>query len=107
MTQITTEEIKQKIANKESFLLDMYATWCGPCKVLMRNLTEVSQTLNESEEKAKYTIYKFDVDSDKEFAVNELGIRSVPTLKLFDEGKEVFSQPGVLSTKQIKELLLN
>lgn len=106
MTQLTTEELKSKIEKKENFLLDLYATWCGPCKVLMRNLTEVDEKLKK-ENNSKYSIYKFDIDTDREFVVNQLQIKSVPTLKLFKEGKEVFSNPGVVSTSQILSLLEN
>ena len=76
MEQITSSQIKEKIQNKESFVLDMFATWCGPCKTLMANL-EMAQKSSLS-----VPVYKFDIDSDKEFAVTEMGIRSVPTLKI-------------------------
>ena len=35
MQQLTTSELKEKINNKENFVLDLYATWCGPCKVML------------------------------------------------------------------------
>ena len=37
MELITSSQIKEKIQNKESFVIDMFATWCGPCKTLMAN----------------------------------------------------------------------
>ncbi len=80
MEQLTTSELKQKIENKENFVLDLYATWCGPCKVMLNNLGKVNESLiNESVDRPKYGIYKFDVDSDMDF-MRELGIRSVPTI---------------------------
>ena len=45
MQQITAEEIKRKIEQGESFVLDLFATWCGPCKVMLRNLEEVNTSL--------------------------------------------------------------
>lgn len=105
MQQIDTKELKKKIENGENFILDFYATWCGPCKILMKNLTDVEEELKKkSITQPLYSIYKFDIESDKEFVVTEMGIRSVPTLKVFKEGKEIFSRPGVMSTNQIMEL---
>ena len=106
MQQLTTIELKNKIANKENFVLDLYATWCGPCKIMLNNLSKVNESLiKESTENPKYNIYKFDIDSDKEFVVSELGIRSVPTLKIFKEGQEVFSKPGVMSPSEVLNLI--
>lgn len=103
MEQLTTEELKKKIENKENFVLDLFATWCGPCKIMLNNLDRVNESL--SEKSSNYKIYKYDIDSDREFVVSELGIRSVPTIKLFKEGKEVFSKAGVMSTTEVLTLL--
>ena len=97
MTTITTQEIKNKIANGESFVVDFFATWCGPCKILMRNL-------QIAEEKGfAAPVYTFDVDSDKEFAINELGIRSVPTVKYFKKGQIAETKTGVQTPDQLIE----
>ena len=106
MQQLTTEQLKEKIQNGEDFVLDLFATWCGPCKIMLNNLTRVNETLiKESTSVPKYNIYKYDIDTDKEFVVNELGIRSVPTIKIFKEGKEVFSRPGVMTPGEVLNLL--
>jgi thioredoxin 1 len=104
MQQLTTEQIKQKMANGENFVLDLFAVWCGPCKVMLSNLEKVNESLLKESTEPKYGIYKYDVESDTEFT-KELGIRSVPTIKIFKEGKEVFSQSGVMSPTQILALL--
>jgi thioredoxin 1 len=49
-------------------------------------------------------IFSLDIDSDRDF-VMELGIRSVPTLKVYKEGKEVFSNVGVMSQSQLLEVI--
>lgn len=106
MQQITTSELKEKIENGENFVLDLFATWCGPCKIMLSNLNRVNESLiNESTQEPKFKIYKFDIDSDREFVINEMNIKSVPTLKIFKEGKEVFSKPGVMSPSEILNLL--
>lgn len=106
MQQITTEELKQKMQNGENFVLDLFATWCGPCKIMLNNLSKVNESLiKESNGSPSYNIYKYDIDTDKEFVMTELGIRSVPTIKIFKEGKEVFSKAGVMSPSEVMTLL--
>lgn len=105
MQQLTSEEIKQKINEGENFVLDLFAVWCGPCKVMLSNLEKVNESLiKESNGSPTYGIYKYDVESDREFSM-ELGIRSVPTIKIFENGGEVFSQSGVMSPDQVLGLL--
>jgi thioredoxin reductase (NADPH) len=96
MEQITTQQLKDKINNGENFVLDLYATWCGPCKIM---------SLIKESTQPKYNIYKYDIDSDREFVVNELNVRSVPTIKIFKSGQEVFSKPGVMSPNEVLNLL--
>jgi thioredoxin 1 len=100
MKQLTSQEVKEKINNKENFVLDLFATWCGPCKVLMGNLG----ALEKSGEALPMNIYTLDIDSDRDF-VMELGIRSVPTLKVYKGGEEVFSNVGVMSQSQLLEVM--
>jgi thioredoxin 1 len=100
MTQLTSQELKEKINNKENFMLDLFATWCGPCKVLLGNLG----ALEKSGEALPMNIYTMDIDSDRDF-VMELGIRSVPTLKVYKGGEEVYSNVGVMSQSQLLEVM--
>jgi thioredoxin 1 len=105
MQQLTSEEIKQKINEGENFVLDLFAVWCGPCKVMLGNLERVNESLiKESAGSPTYGIYKYDVESDMDFS-RELGIRSVPTIKIFKNGGEVFSQAGVMTPAQVLGLL--
>jgi len=74
---------------------------------MLNNLTRVNESLikEQKDNDKNFTIYKYDIDSDKEFVINELGIRSVPTIKIFKEGKEIFSKAGVLSPNEVLSLL--
>lgn len=96
MQTLTTQELKSKINNKESFVIDFFATWCGPCKVLMQNLQISEKTFD-------VPVFAFDIDADKEYVVEEMGIRSVPTLKIFKNGEVVDSKVGVQSPNQLTE----
>ncbi len=100
MEQLTTEQLKEKINNKESFLLDLYATWCGPCKVLLSSLEKIT-----SENETKIPVYKYDIDTDHDFVRTEMGIRAVPTLKLFKEGVVDITRTGVVPTNELTEML--
>lgn len=97
MIQLTTEELKQKIEEGENFVLDLYATWCGPCKMMMNIL----ESVNGSEPMKDYNIYKFDIDSDRDFVIEQFNLRSVPTVKIFQKGKEVYSKVGVMSSTEL------
>ncbi len=99
--EITSTELKKKIENGEKVLVDFFATWCGPCKVMKPWFEKVAEDMNA---KDGTKLYLFNIENDKEFAVNELGIRSVPTIKGFNEGKEVYHNVGVLRMEQLQEV---
>jgi thioredoxin 1 len=61
-------------------------------------------SLEKSGQELSMGIFSLDIDSDRDF-VMELGIRSVPTLKVYKEGKEVFSNVGVMSQSQLLEVI--
>jgi hypothetical protein len=98
---LTSQQIREKIANGENFILDCHALWCGPCKVMGPQLDAASRIIKESN--PSIGVYKYDIDSDREFTAL-LGIRSVPTTKIYKEGKEIHSQPGLMMTEQIVNL---
>ncbi len=81
---ITTSEFDSKVLKAEGkVLVDFFATWCGPCKMLAPVLDQAS-----TEIASKGAIYKVDVDESREIA-NQFQIMSVPTLILFEDGKPV------------------
>jgi thioredoxin 1 len=101
--QLTSEELKQKINNKENFVLDLFATWCGPCKIMLGNLEKVNESLIQKGT-PKYSVYKFDIEQDMDL-MKEWNVRGVPTIKIFENGEETFSRPGVMSPDQLLILL--
>ncbi len=62
--ELTTEQLKEKLQSNEKFILDLYASWCGPCKVLSPILEKVSSKLKESN--SDVSVYKFNIESDSE-----------------------------------------
>lgn len=99
MIEITSGELKEKITKGENFVLDLYATWCGPCKVMSNTLGSVDSV--SSTEGEKFTIYKLDIDTDRDFIIGDLGVRSVPTIKFFRNGLEFYSRSGIMSQSDI------
>jgi thioredoxin 1 len=77
------------INSEKPTLVDFYATWCGPCKMQAPILEQVASEVGDD---AK--ILKVDIDNNMD-AARQYGVRSVPTLILFKEGKEVWRQAGV------------
>ena len=80
-------------------LVDFWARWCMPCKMLRPIVDKVSNELN-------IKLATIDVDENEEL-IKEYGIMSVPTLKIFKNGKEVASSVGVISETKLKEMLNN
>lgn len=80
---------------KDKVLVDFYAEWCGPCKMLAPNL-----------EKLDYNILKVDVDKFQDLAIS-YGVMSVPTLILFKGGKEINKVIGYLDIDELKEMVGN
>lgn len=106
MKEITTTELKSKMQSGENFILDLYATWCGPCKIMLGNLQKVNESLlTESFVNKNYNVYKLDIDSDREFVIEELGIRSVPTIKFYKNGQEFMSKVGLMSTSEVLDVI--
>jgi thioredoxin 1 len=102
MIQVNATQIKEKIQSKETFILDFYADWCGPCKMMMRNI-EMAENLLKEGNTRQVPIYKLDIEANRDFAM-EMGIRSIPTLKVFKEGEMIKTNTGVLQANQFIQL---
>lgn len=87
------------IRSEQPVLVDFSAEWCGPCKALAPILKELSSAVD-----GKARILKVDIDRNPD-AASQYGIRSVPTLLLFKEGRIVWRQSGVLSKNQLLEII--
>ena len=94
---ITTKEFNEKISNGK-VLVDFYATWCGPCKMLSPIVDELS------EEVTNVHFYKVDVD-EEELLAEQFNVESIPTLLIFENGKLIKRNLGFIQKKDLKELL--
>jgi|LakMenE01Jun11ns_1017448.scaffolds.fasta_scaffold9941665_7 thioredoxin 1 len=92
MKEINPQELKEKINLGEKFVVDFYATWCGPCKMMLR-------VLEEHHSKFGVPVYKFNIENDRQLSM-DYGIRSVPTIIFFNESKVQKKHVGILTENQ-------
>ncbi|MBE6072242.1 MAG: thioredoxin [Clostridium butyricum] len=95
---VNTEEFREEIKSGVT-LVDFFATWCGPCKMLAPVLEDLA-----SEMEGKVKIIKVDIDESSDLA-DEFRISSVPTMIIFKDGKQADMMVGFLPKDRIKESL--
>ena len=96
--EIKESDFKEVVLkSKEKVLVDFYATWCGPCRMLRPILDSIA------EDKTK-NIVSIDVDEAENLA-REYGIMSIPCLILFQDGKEIDRTIGLKSKSEIERML--
>lgn len=89
----------QIIESHDLLLVDFSAEWCGPCKMMPPILQEVKKNIGN-----ELTIIKMDVDRNPQTA-GQYGIQSVPTLILFQKGKVLWRQSGVVQASQLELII--
>lgn len=100
--KLTSEELLEKIKSGEKFIVDMYADWCGPCRMLGPIVEKVGNELKEQGHEV--SIYKFNIEEDQDMAVR-LGVRSIPALKGYNGGENVVNKVGMINENQLKEMV--
>ena len=93
------DRFKEVIQSPKPVLVDFYAEWCGPCKMMKPRLLDVAERMGE---KAK--VVEIDVDREKELA-ERYRIQSVPTFIIFKNGEQLWRQSGAISTIALIQLL--
>ena len=98
--KITDSSFDEEIKNAEMpILVDFWAEWCGPCKQIGPMLEEISE-----EKKGKLKILKINID-DNQQTPQKYGVRGIPTLMLFKDGKLVDTKVGSLPKKTLESWL--
>jgi thioredoxin 1 len=87
------------IAVDKPVLIDFFAEWCGPCKMMPPILEQVKDELGDN-----VKIIKIDVDKNQSLAA-KYQVRGVPTLMIFKDGKQVWRQSGVVQKQELVRLL--
>lgn len=93
------ENFNEIINSGQLTLVDFFATWCGPCKMMHPILDQLKTNLGES-----IRIIKIDVDKNMDLA-QSYRIQSVPTLILIKDGKTLWRQSGAMSLENLKNII--
>ena len=93
------EKFNELIQSTELVLVDFYAEWCGPCKIMKPRILDVAERMGDN-----VKVVQIDVDKEKELATR-FRISSVPTLIIFKNGKQQWRQSGIISAFALMKLL--
>ena len=96
---ILREKVHERSSGNQITLVDFFATWCGPCKMMHPVLEQLKEDLGDS-----IRILKIDVDNNESLS-ETYRIQSVPTLMLFKEGKQLWRQSGAMRVQELKDLI--
>ena len=91
-------ELNEVVSNNKKVLVDVYATWCGPCKMLSPIIDKIS------EEEKNVVVLKTDIDENEDIAA-AFGVEAIPTLLVFENGSLKNKNVGFIPEAKVKELL--
>lgn len=98
--KLTSENFESEVLNSsDTVLVDFYADWCGPCKMLAPLIEEIAE-----EYRGRIKVGKINVDEERDLA-NRYQIVSIPTLLLFKQGKIVKTSVGFRSKSELEEMV--
>lgn len=96
---INESDFEEKVLNsKNKVLVDFYADWCGPCKMLSPVIDKIS------DDDTEYEFFKLNVDNAENIC-RKYGVMSIPTLIVFENGNELKKSVGFKSGEELKEFL--
>ena len=97
--EISSVELQEKINSGDKIILKLGAPWCGPCRMMDPIFEKIAK-----ENTSDVQMYTMNVDLNKEASI-ALGVRSIPTIKIFNAGELIETKIGMLSEGQINGLI--
>ena len=95
---LTDANFKEEVLDSTiPVLIDFWAEWCGPCRILIPIIEELSKTFD-----GKVKVLKMNIDENPNIP-SSLGVRSIPTMMLFNNGKQIATKIGVLPKSTIEQ----
>lgn len=98
LIHLTDENFKQETNKQNLVLVDFFATWCGPCRILGPILENVADEVENVD------IFKVDVDENEQTA-RDFGIMSIPTIVLLKNGQEIARNVGLMNHDSLLEFI--
>lgn len=98
-SDVKKKSFKQVINGDTPVLVDFYADWCGPCKMMTPILKDLKKEMGSS-----INILKIDAEKNADAAI-KYQVRGVPTLILFKNGRILWQQSGVVQKPQLKRII--
>ena len=89
------QKFKDIVGSSKPTIVDFFATWCGPCKMMRPVLKDLASDL-----KGNARILKIDIDKNQSLA-SKLDVRSVPTIAIYQRGKIVWRKSGAMTKSQL------
>lgn len=93
------KSFQQLLDSDQPVLVDFFATWCGPCQMMQPILEDTAKAMGD-----KLKIVKVDVDKNQ-LAASKFQVRGVPTLILFQKGKILWRESGVVPAHQLTRMI--
>ena len=90
---------QDRITSATPTVIDFFATWCGPCRMVTPILEDLKSDLGEN-----VRVYKIDVDQNQSLAA-QYNVRSIPTIMIFKDGKMQWRESGVQSKATLKNVI--
>ena len=97
---MSSPKFNKDVNQDKLVLVDFYATWCGPCKIMAPDLEALKQQYAD-----QLVLIKVDADTNS-YLVDSLRIIAIPTLQMYKRGEQVWTHTGLLSKKEIEKTIL-